>query len=142
MVAGDRLTITAPRGVSAITWTPGFLRPGTYSARLVARDVAGNTSQTTLPPIELRYDGDPPRLFARLAGARVTWRVADAATPWVRLALVFERPGATRVITLGRRPLIGSVRVRLLRGDWQVRLFATDSSGNRATALLGFTGRH
>jgi hypothetical protein len=140
VVAGERRTVSVPRGAGTITWAPRFLRPGTYPARLVAKDVAGNTAQVAVAPIQLRYDGDPPTLSARLVGRRVVWRIADRGTPWVRLALVFERPGRTRMIQLGRRPLAGSLRIRLPRGAWQVRLFATDSSGNRSTALLGFTG--
>jgi D-glucuronyl C5-epimerase-like protein len=141
LVGGERRTILATRAGGRIAWDPGFRAVGTYPARLMATDVAGNTATIPLTPFEIRYDADPPHLSATLVASRLVWQTSDRSSPWLRLQLVMDGPGGSRAIPLGRRPLTGSIRLRLPRGTWLIRLFVTDSSGNRTTLMLGHVRR-
>ena len=65
-------------------------------AKLVATDLAGNTAEVPLDPVEVRYDGEPPTIDASIRGRRLVWRARDNATPWVELAVVFENGAGRR----------------------------------------------
>ncbi|MFN2472233.1 MAG: D-glucuronyl C5-epimerase family protein [Gaiellaceae bacterium] len=139
-VGGDRKPVTLPRGRHTLFWEPGGRPPQVYAAKLVATDLAGNTAELPLKPIEVRVDTAAPEVSARLTGRRLGWRAVDDATPWVRLTVVLENGAGRRRIELGPRPLAGSALLRLPKGRWAVRLGAADSTGNRAVVPLGAIG--
>jgi hypothetical protein len=140
-VAGAaRATLLVPRaGWRVIVWRPRGIGTGTFATSLHAVDVAGNASDTDLPPLQIRRDTEPPTVDAALAGTRLSWTATDDATPWLRLTLSFNRLRAHRRLSLGRRRLRGSLRVSPPRGTWSVILIAADSSGNATRVPLGLT---
>ena len=139
-VGGDRLSRSVGGGTHTFVWRPGRRAPGSYPVRVSGVDVAGNRAAADLTSIELKRDTEPPQLSARLAGRRLTWRAVDRTTPWLRLALVLERPDGRKRLELGRRPLSGSLTLQRPQLSWEATLVAADSSGNRARAPLGRLG--
>ncbi len=125
------------RGWHAVTWRPGPKRPGLYRPRVTATDLAGNVGSARLRAIRIARDTTPPDVTASVSGARLTWKIDDPTTPWVRLRVQLLRQGKLRVLELGRRPLAGRVRLALPRGRFQATLVAFDSSGNRTRTPLG-----
>ena len=137
-VAGGPAAVTLPRGWHTVRWRPGARPPALYYPRLVAVDLAGNRGEVALPAIEIRRDVDPPELAeAILSGSRLSWSAHDEGTPWLRLSVVLRRGGGARGLELGKRPLRGSLALRLPAGSWDATLVARDSSGNRASVPLG-----
>lgn len=136
---GRRATALVSRGRGTVELDLGRLRPGRYPVHARAVDLAGNVAELDLAPLVVERDREAPRLTARVVRTRLVWRARDKATPWVRLTLVLEGDDfhTRRVVRLGRRPLKGSLRLRLPAGIWQTTLLATDSSGNRAQRRLG-----
>lgn len=125
------------RGWHAFTWSPGRRRAGVYRPVVRAVDLAGNRGRGRLQSLRIAVDREPPKVSVDVTGRRLTWRVTDNATPWVRLTLRMERGAEARVTSLGRRPLSGSARLPLPRGRWDVRLVVADSSQNRTRVGLG-----
>ena len=137
-VAGAPRAVTLPRGRHTLRWRPGRTPPALYYPRLVAVDLAGNRGEVALPPIEVRRDVDPPDVTeAVLAASRLTWSAFDEGTPWLRLSLALRRSGRATTLALGKRPLRGSLTVKLPEGSWDATLVALDSSGNRTAVPLG-----
>jgi hypothetical protein len=137
VVAGERRPYLLRRGRHTLSWDPGLRDPLTYAAKLTATDLAGNTADVQLDPVEVRHDGEPPTIDASIRGRRLVWRAQDEATPWLQLAVVFENGAGRKRVTLGRRPLAGSAPLRVPRGRWGARLVGADSAGNSATVFLG-----
>jgi hypothetical protein len=132
-VGGTRFSLSVRRkGWYRLVWSPGARRPGIYRPVVSAVDRAGNRGSARLAPIRIAVDREPPKLTARLEGRRLIWRAVDPGTPWLRMTVLFRRPGETRKQSLGRRPLSGSARLAYPPSRWLVILFAMDSSGNRA----------
>lgn len=125
------------RGWHSVVWSPGQMKPRTYRPLVIATDLAGNRGQRRIQPIEIAIDRTPPEVAAKVSRARLTWSAVDAATPWLRLRVRIERAGRVRHLELGRRPLAGSQRLSLPRGNWHARLVAYDSTGNRTRVELG-----
>jgi D-glucuronyl C5-epimerase-like protein len=140
-VAGERRPFFLRRGRHTLTWDPGTRAPRAYAAALVATDLAGNTVEVPLEPIDVRRDTEPPDLTAELAGRRLTWEATDEGTPWLRLQVLFQNGQGRRRIELGARRLSGAATVRVPRGRWGARLLAADSSGNGTTVPLGTTSK-
>jgi hypothetical protein len=71
-------------------------------------------------------------------GKRLVWRGRDAETPWLdlRLRLVNDYHQG-RVVTLGKQPLRGSMRLVPKAGLWHTTLIARDSTGNRTDVPIG-----
>ncbi len=130
-------SVLVSHGWQTVSWKPGALAPGTYTAALHAVDPAGNSSDTELPPLEVRRDTQPPRVSARLQGSRLVWRATDPETPWVRLTLLLSSGSAKRTVSLGVHPLRGTARFHPPAGTWGVTLVSSDSSGNTARTRLG-----
>ena len=140
-VAGAPRPVTLPRGSHTLRWRPGRRPAGVYTGRLVAVDLAANRAEVAVPAIEVRRDTVPPALTeAALVGARLRWNAVDEGTPWLELALALRRGERRAAVALGRRPLVGSLRVTLPAGPWDATLVAVDSSGNRSTMPLGRVG--
>ncbi|MDQ3992755.1 MAG: D-glucuronyl C5-epimerase family protein, partial [Actinomycetota bacterium] len=134
VVAGEQRPFTLPRGRHTLSWNPGRRAPRRYAARLVATDLAGNTTELPLPAIEVRRDTEPPAVAALVQGRTLTWDVFDEGTPWLHLTVVVER-GRTRTrLELGRRGFKGSYR--LPQSGVAVQLVVADSAGNRTTVAL------
>ena len=125
------------QGWHAVTWRPGRRRAGTYQPVVSAIDLAGNRGRANLRPIAIAVDRAPPEVTASVTGRRLAWRAVDPGTPWLQMSVVVTRSGGRERLILGRRPLVGSLRLRVPRGSWEGVLFATDSSGNRARVALG-----
>src|SRR6266536_4711936 len=125
------------RGWHTLVWSPGRIQPGTYTPNLHAVDVAGNASDTDLPPVEVRRDTQAPKVSASLASRRLYWRSSDDASPWLALKVVIRRSGAVRTLWLGKKPFRGSALLAAPRGLWGATLFAADSSGNTTQVALG-----
>ena len=132
--------VVLARGWHALTLRPGPLRPGSYVPTAQATDVAGNASTTTLPPVDIRRDTQPPTITARLRATTLSWSGSDDASPWLRLTLVLRRNGERLAYPLGRRAFSGSVRLKLPRTIWNATLASFDSSGNRTDTDLGLVG--
>jgi hypothetical protein len=135
-VGSARRTVLSGRGLKAIEVYPGRVPPGTYPVTVSAVDLAGNRSEVELPPATVKRDTVPPAVTARLAGKRLVWQARDAETPWLdlRLRLVGARQ---RLVSLGHKPLRGSMRLSPKPGVWNTTLIARDSSGNRTEVPLG-----
>jgi D-glucuronyl C5-epimerase C-terminus len=129
--------VVVSRGWHAILWSPGRIDPGPYTPSLHAVDLAGNASDTDLPPVEIRRDTQAPKVNASLARRRLYWRGSDDASPWLALRVVVRRPGAVRTLWLGRETFRGSALLPAPRGVWAATLFAADSSGNTTKVALG-----
>jgi D-glucuronyl C5-epimerase C-terminus len=137
-IGGERQLLGLTRGGwHTVTWRPGRRAAGSYPPVVRAVDLAGNGASATLPPVRIAVDRDPPLVDARVIRRRLTWRVLDAATPWVRLRVVLRRGAVSRLLVLGPRPLSGSARLRIPSGRWHGLLVAADSSGNRTRVPLG-----
>ena len=134
--------LVVSRGWHAIRWSPGKIQPGTYAPNLHAVDVAGNVSDTDLPPVEVRMDTQPPKVNAALAARRLYWRGSDDASPWLALKVVIRRPGAVRTLQLGKQTFRGSALLAAPQGVWTATLFASDSSGNTTSVALGSLRGH
>ena len=141
VVGGERFAWSLPGGWHRFAWRPGKVAPGVYPVRLTAVDLAGNSAEGELTTVEIRRDTDPPKVEATVERGRLAWRGTDEGTPWLRLALRLERPGASKTIRLGRHPLSGRLRLDLPPLRWDATLVAADSSGNRARVPLGQVGR-
>jgi hypothetical protein len=141
-VGGQRFSGAVSGGWHRFVWRPGRRPPGRYVVRISAVDLAGNRAAADLTTVEIKRDTEPPQLSATLRARRVTWRAVDGATPWLRLALVLERPDGRKRVELGRRALSGSLVLERPQLRWEATLVAADSSGNRARVPLGpFGGR-
>ena len=125
------------RGWHSVFWRPGRMKPGIYRPLVLATDLAGNRGQARIQPIEIAVDRTPPKVSAKVSGRLLRWSAVDAGTPWLRLRVRIERSGRVRHLELGRRALSGSARLSIPRGNWQARLVAHDSTGNRARVELG-----
>lgn len=136
------VTTTLGRGTHLLAWNPVRAVPGTYyRVRLTAVDLAGNRSEVALGPVEVRKDTTPPDVLAEVLGPRLVWQAVDEGTPWISLELRLERGGTERrTVRLGRRPLEGSLRLRLPPGRWNALLVVSDSAGNVSRASLGPLG--
>src|SRR5207248_4403583 len=55
-------------GSHSLFWSPGSLRPGSYTVTLSAVDLAGNKASRDLPPIAVAWDTRPPAVTASVAG--------------------------------------------------------------------------
>jgi hypothetical protein len=137
-VGSERRTVLVGRGRKSIEVYPGKVPPGTYPVTVRATDLAGNKAELELPPATVKVDRLPPAVTARLVGKRLVWRGRDAETPWLdlRLRLVGESHN-TRLVTLGKKPLRGSMRLFPKPGTWHTTLVARDSTGNRTEVPLG-----
>jgi D-glucuronyl C5-epimerase C-terminus len=135
-VGSARSTVLVGRGLQSVDVYPGRVRPGTYPVTVRAVDLAGNVSEVELPPATVKRDTVPPAVTARLVGKRLVWRARDTETPWLdlRLRLVGSRQ---RLVSLGHKPLRGSLRLSPKPGVWNTTLIARDSSGNRTEVPLG-----
>jgi hypothetical protein len=125
------------RGWHSIFWRPGQMKPGTYRPLVIATDLAGNRGQRRIQPIEIAVDRTPPQVSAKVSGRRLTWSATDAETPWLVLRVRLERAGRVRFLELGRRGFTGRARLAIPRGNWNARLVAYDSTGNRTRVELG-----
>src|SRR6266516_6821710 len=96
--------VVVSRGWHTFAWSPGRIQPGTYTPNLHAVDVAGNASDTDLPPVEVRRDTQAPKVSASLASRRLYWRGSDDASPWLALKVVIRRSGAVRTLWLSKKP--------------------------------------
>ncbi|OLE29547.1 MAG: hypothetical protein AUG43_05935 [Actinobacteria bacterium 13_1_20CM_3_68_10] len=129
--------VVVSRGWHTFAWSPGRIQPGTYTPNLHAVDVAGNASDTDLPPVEVRRDTQAPKVSASLASRRLYWRGSDDASPWLALKVVIRRSGAVRTLWLSKKPFRGSALLSVPAGVWAATLFAADSSGNTTQVALG-----
>ncbi len=129
--------VVVSRGWHTFAWSPGRIQPGTYTPNLHAVDVAGNASDTDLPPVEVRRDTQAPKVSASLASRRLYWRGSDDASPWLALKVVIRRSGAVRTLWLSKKPFRGSALLSAPAGVWTATLFAADSSGNTTQVALG-----
>ncbi len=137
-VGGDELKLgTLTGGWHRISWSTSKRVARTFSPGADAKDLAGNKATAPLAPIVLARDTTPPTVKASVAKRRVSWKAADAETPWVRLRLRLTRGGVHKLVHLGRHPLAGSLRLPLPRGRWETTLVVLDSSGNKTPVPLG-----
>jgi D-glucuronyl C5-epimerase C-terminus len=137
-VGSARQTLLIGRGRQSIELYPGRLPAGTYPVKVVATDLAGNKAEAELPALTVKVDRIPPVMTARLVGKRLVWRGRDAETPWLdlRLQLVNDYHQG-RVVSLGKKPLRGSMRLAPKPGVWHATLVARDSTGNRTDVWIG-----
>jgi len=142
----SRVTVTAAgrpasgwysHGWHTVTWSPGSLRPGSYPATGQAVDLAGNAASIALPPIKVAWDTSPPAVTASATGSRLSWRGTDPGTPWLDLRVLLSGSSLHRTLFLGRRPLGGSLTLRLPPGRWSAALVAANSAGRRTRVPLG-----
>ena len=138
LAAGGRsTTLTLGRGNHTLTWSPGPLRPGSYSARLTAVDLAKNSASLDLPPFAVAWDTRPPALDATVTGRTLEWKAQDEGTPWLDLRVLLSQGSTHRQLRLGHRPLAGKIALRLPTGTWRGVLAATNSAGKTARVDLG-----
>ena len=137
-VGSSRRTLLVGRGPKSIEVYPGRVPAGTYPVTVSATDLAGNKAEVELPDAIVKVDRVPPAVTARLVGKRLVWRARDAETPWLdlRLQLVNDYHQG-RVVSLGKKPLRGSMRLVPKPGVWHTTLVARDSTGNRTDVALG-----
>jgi hypothetical protein len=137
-VGSARQTLLIGRGRQSIELYPGRLSAGTYPVKVLATDLAGNKAEAELPALTVKVDRIPPVVTARLVGKRLVWRGRDAETPWLdlRLELVNDYHQG-RVVSLGKKPLRGSMRLAPKPGVWHTTLIARDSTGNRTEVPIG-----
>lgn len=136
-VANAGKPVVVSRGWHTLLWSPGKIQPGTYTPNLHAVDVAGNASDSDLPPVDVRRDTQPPKVNAALAARRLYWRGSDDASPWLALKVVIRRPGSVRTLQLGKQTFRGSALLPAPKGVWTATLFAADSSGNTTAVAVG-----
>jgi hypothetical protein len=112
-------------GKHTVRWAPGRTRPGFYTIGFAGKDVAGNFGDVTDDrPYEIARDRTPPAIVSvRFTGGRLRWKLKDAGTPWVSIAIKVGK----KTRTLKKRPLRGTVK--LTRAPSLVTF--RDSSGNR-----------
>jgi len=125
------------RGWHSVFWRPGRMEPRAYRPLVIATDLAGNRGRARIQPIQIAVDRTAPKVTAKVSRRTLTWSAVDAGTPWLRLRVRIERAGRVRHLELGRRALHGSARLAIPRGNWQARLVAYDSTGNRTWVELG-----
>jgi hypothetical protein len=132
---------TAPLeyGTRSLTWKPGTLAPGTYTAQLTAVDLAGNKTTVTLPqPFVVAWDTAPPQLEAQYADGVLTWAGIDPGTPKLRLQLdLQDATGAVQSLDLGFHSISGTANVTLPSGTWQATLTATNTATLSTSVPLG-----
>jgi hypothetical protein len=137
-VGTARRTLLVGRGQKSIEVYPGKVPPGTYPVKVRATDLTGNKTELDLPEATVKFDSAPPTLTARLVGKRLVWRGRDPETPWLDLRLrLVDDTNRARLVTLGKKPLRGSMRLFPKPGTWQTTLIARDSTGNRTDVPLG-----
>jgi D-glucuronyl C5-epimerase C-terminus len=137
-IAGRTTRLMLSHGQHVLTWAPGpALRPGPYSGRLTAVDLAGNTTVLDLPPVQVAWDVRPPQIDAVVDGTTLSWTAIDPGTPWLRIQVVLARLGSRKVLDLGRKPLSGFVELRLPAGSWNGTLVAENSARKRSQVPLG-----
>lgn len=141
-VAGERRPLALQPGRHTLTWDPGTRPAQAYAAKLVATDIAGNTTQVAVGPFEVRRDTTPPAVDAKLAGGRVFWTATDDETPWVRLRVRFSNGAGSKTDDLGKRRLNGSAKLTVPAGRWGATMLAADSSGNATTVSLGYVEKN
>src|SRR5437667_446979 len=115
--------VVVSRGWHTLIWSPGRVKPGTYSPTLRAVDVVGNPSDTELAAVEVRRDTQPPTVDAAVGGLKLYWRGRDDASPWLALHVVLRRPGRVISLPLGRETFRGSARLYVPSGTWATTLF-------------------
>jgi hypothetical protein len=137
-VGSARRTLLVGRGQKSLDIYPGKVAAGTYAVKVLATDLAGNKAELDLPDATVKVDTSPPVMTARLVGKRLVWRGRDAETPWLdlRLQLVNDYHQG-RVVSLGKKPLRGSMRLVPKPGVWHTTLIARDSTGNRTDVPIG-----
>jgi D-glucuronyl C5-epimerase C-terminus len=137
--AGRTVTATLNRGLQTLTWKPGDLQPGTYSAQLVAVDLAGNRTTVSLPqPFVVAWDTQPPGLTGSYADGVVSWQGVDPGTPKLRLRVdLTGGDGTTQTLDLGFHSVSGTANVTLPPGTWQATLTATNTAANSTSVDLG-----
>ena len=137
-VGSARQTFLAGRGQKALELYPGRLPAGTYPVIVSATDLAGNKAEAELPALTVKVDRIPPVVTARLVGKRLVWRGRDTETPWLdlRLQLVNDYHQG-RVVSLGKKPLRGWMRLAPKPGVWHTTLVVRDSTGNRTDVPIG-----
>ncbi len=123
-------------GWHRVTWRPTGVAPGRYRPRLTALDLAGNRARVKFAPITITVDRDPPKSAARLRGRRLSWRVVDRETPWIRLTLRLDRGNHRRWIPLGIHSHHGSTRLSHRFKRSNLTLVVSDSTGNRSRVHL------
>src|SRR5207249_4779247 len=70
--AGGRATSAwLSHGSHTLGWSPGSLRPGSYTPTLSAVDLAGNRGSVELPPITVAWDTTAPDVTASVSGRRL-----------------------------------------------------------------------
>ena len=141
-VAGERSPYTLRPGRHTLTWDPGTRPAQSYAAKLVATDVAGNTTEVPVGPFDVRRDTTAPDVSATLAGGRVSWTATDDETPWVRVRVRFSNGAGSKTLDLGKRRLNGSAKLAVPAGRWGATLVAADSTGNTATVSLGYVEKN
>jgi hypothetical protein len=135
--SGRSTTAVLSHGPHSLTWSPGSLKPGTYTVTLSAVDLAGNKASRDLPPIALAWDTKPPVLSASVAGRRLHWSATDPGTPWLDLRVLLAGGGRHLTLRLGHRGLAGATTLRIPPGRWSAALVAANSAGKRARVPLG-----
>lgn len=145
-IAGKVVTWRLGPGAHVLTWKPpAGLQPGTYPVQVATRSYAGNHATTTLQPLVVAWDTQPPQgLQGAYDGTTLTWSATDPGTPWLQLSLQLADPAgvaAPQTVPVGQEPVSGGAPVALPAGTWSVTLAATNSAGQTATVPLGtFTG--
>jgi hypothetical protein len=127
------------RGWGSIDWRPSpAVAAGSYPARLVARDLAGNHGTRELPAIEVARDLEAPTLAAAKARGKVYWRTKDRESACCQMRLELRRKGMRTVVPLPDRKRASVTLARAApSGYWAGTLVAVDAAGNRAERELG-----
>src|SRR5918911_540 len=89
------------------------------------------------PPTAVAWDTTPPAVSASVAGRRLRWSGNDPGTPWLDLRVLLAAGSKHVTLWLGRRPLAGSLTLRLPPGRWSAALVAANSAGKRTRVPLG-----
>jgi hypothetical protein len=134
---GRATTAWLSHGPHSLAWSPGSLKPGSYTVTLSAVDLAGNKASRDLPPIEVAWDTKPPVVSASVAARRLRWNATDPGTPWLDLRVLLAGGGKHLTLRLGHRGLAGATTLRLPPGRWSAALVAANSAGKRARVPLG-----
>jgi D-glucuronyl C5-epimerase C-terminus len=134
---GRATTAWLSHGSHSLAWSPGSLKPGSYTVTLSAVDLAGNKASRDLPPIAVAWDTKPPAVTASVAGRRLRWSASDPGTPWLDLRVLLAAGSKHVTLWLGRRGLSGARTLRLPPGRWSAALVAANSAGKRTRVPLG-----
>jgi hypothetical protein len=138
LTGGGRATsLSLSHGSHTLTWSPGSVGPGLYPLVLRGVDLAGNVTTIKLAPVTVAWETSPPDLTASAAGRRLTWSADDPGTPWLDLRVLLAGSSKHMTLRLGRRPLAGSLILRLPPGRWAAALVAANSAGKRTRVPLG-----